>query len=95
MEGRPLLGRREKGSVIVIERGLGHQLERHVHLDYPPEGVVCTMNIPVPGSQMDSLLAGRGLLVVEDETMVLMMIESMLDDLGCRNVTSVGTVEKG
>lgn len=26
--------------------------------------------------------------------MVLMMIESMLDDLGCRDVTSVGTVEK-
>jgi len=34
---------------IVIERTLGHELSGDVHLDYPPEGVVCTMNIPIPG----------------------------------------------
>ncbi|MBC8128796.1 MAG: PAS domain-containing protein [Rhizobiaceae bacterium] len=34
---------------MVIERTLGHELGGEVHLDYPPEGVVCTMNIPIPG----------------------------------------------
>ncbi|MBC8128795.1 MAG: response regulator [Rhizobiaceae bacterium] len=43
---------------------------------------------------MNSLLAGRRILVVEDETMILMMIEDMLDELGCRDVRSAGTVEK-
>lgn len=32
----------------VIERGLAHELEGTVQLDYPPEGVSCTINIPVP-----------------------------------------------
>lgn len=33
----------------VIERGLAHELEGTIQLDYPPEGVSCTINIPVPG----------------------------------------------
>ncbi|UXN58378.1 response regulator [Phyllobacterium zundukense] len=37
---------------------------------------------------MDKLLAGRRILVVEDEVLVLMMIEDMLADLGCRSVTT-------
>jgi PAS domain S-box-containing protein len=32
----------------VIERGLSHELEGSTHLDYEPEGVVCTINIPAP-----------------------------------------------
>ena len=32
----------------VLERGLAHELEGTVHLDYPLDGVVCTMNIPAP-----------------------------------------------
>jgi PAS domain S-box-containing protein len=32
----------------VIERGLALELEGAVHLDYRPEGVVCTINFPVP-----------------------------------------------
>ena len=32
----------------VIERGLAHELEGAVHLDYRPEGLVCTMDIPLP-----------------------------------------------
>ncbi len=40
---------------------------------------------------MDNLLAGRRVLVVEDETLILMMIEAMLQDLGCESVTSAGT----
>ena len=32
----------------VIERGLAHELDGSVQLDYLPEGVVCTMNIPAP-----------------------------------------------
>lgn len=32
----------------VLERGLAHELEGLVHLDYRVEGVVCTIEIPVP-----------------------------------------------
>ncbi|MDQ0466761.1 CheY-like chemotaxis protein [Caulobacter ginsengisoli] len=40
-------------------------------------------------------LNGLRLLVVEDETMLAMMIESMLDDLGCVVVDVAGTVARG
>lgn len=43
---------------------------------------------------MDRLLAGRRVLVVEDEMMVLMMIEDMLADLGCEAVTVAATVDE-
>jgi len=32
----------------VIERGLAHELEGTVDLDYRPDGVVCTIDIPLP-----------------------------------------------
>jgi PAS domain S-box-containing protein len=32
----------------VIERGLAHELEGTAHLDYRPDGVVCTIDIPAP-----------------------------------------------
>jgi two-component sensor histidine kinase len=32
----------------MIERGLAHQLEGAVDIDYRPNGVVCTINIPAP-----------------------------------------------
>jgi len=40
---------------------------------------------------MDKLLAGRKVLVVEDEMLVLLMIQDMLADLGCDAVTSAAT----
>src|SRR5665213_2757687 len=40
------------------------------------------------------LLAGRRILVVEDEMLVLMMAEDMLADLGCEAVTSAATVNQ-
>ena len=43
---------------------------------------------------MDKLLSGRRGLVVEDEMLVVMMIEDMLADLGCKSVTSTATVDK-
>src|SRR4030095_3410107 len=43
---------------------------------------------------MDKLLSGRRVLVVEDEMLVLMMIEDMLADLGCKSVTSAATIDK-
>lgn len=43
---------------------------------------------------MNRLLSGRRILVVEDESLILMMIESMLADLGCKSVTAASTVEK-
>jgi len=32
----------------VIERGLAHELQGITHLDYRPDGLICTMNIPAP-----------------------------------------------
>jgi PAS domain S-box-containing protein len=37
----------------VVERGLAHELGGTVHLDYRPDGVVCTINIPAPRSAHD------------------------------------------
>ncbi|MDP3853059.1 response regulator [Phenylobacterium sp.] len=44
---------------------------------------------------MGSALAGLRLLVVEDEAMVALMIETMLSDLGCVVVDVAGTVSRG
>ena len=43
---------------------------------------------------MNKLLSGRRILVVEDEMLILMMIESMLADLGCDSVTAAATVDQ-
>jgi CheY-like chemotaxis protein len=43
---------------------------------------------------MDKLLSGRRVLVIEDEMLVLIMIEDMLADLGCKSVISAATVDK-
>lgn len=43
---------------------------------------------------MDKLLSGRRVLVVEDEMMVLMNIELMLGDLGCKDVSAAATVNQ-
>ncbi len=37
----------------VLERGLTHELEGTVHLDYRPDGLVCTMDIPLPKGTRD------------------------------------------
>lgn len=59
-EGRLLLHWREKGGPPVtpparkgfgsqvIERGLAHELEGKVRLDYQAEGLICTIDIPAP-----------------------------------------------
>jgi CheY-like chemotaxis protein len=41
---------------------------------------------------LDDLLSEHRVLVVEDEMMVLMSIENMLSELGCRSVTAAATV---
>lgn len=43
---------------------------------------------------MDDLLSGRRVLVVEDEMLVLLMIEDMLADLGCKSVSAAATIDK-
>ena len=48
-DGPPVTPPSRKGfGSRVLERGLAHELEGTVHLDYRPSGVVCTMNIPAP-----------------------------------------------
>lgn len=41
---------------------------------------------------MDKILAGRSVLVVEDEMVILMMLEDMLADLGCTSVVTAASV---
>ena len=43
---------------------------------------------------MSDLLSGRRILVVEDEMLIVLMIEGILEDHGCRSVTSAATVTK-
>jgi len=43
---------------------------------------------------VDNVLSGRRVLVVEDEMLILIMIEDMLADLGCKSVTSATTIDK-
>ena len=44
---------------------------------------------------MTASLAGLRVLVVEDETLVALMVEDMLSDLGCVVVDIAGTVQRG
>ncbi len=47
--GPPVAQTRSKGfGSWVIERGLAHELGGRVTLEYPPEGVECTIDIPAP-----------------------------------------------
>lgn len=43
---------------------------------------------------MDNFLAGRRVLLVEDEMMILLMVEDILADFGCESITTAATVEK-
>ncbi len=37
----------------VIEQGLAHELDGKIKLDYPPQGIVCTIDIPAPQAVLD------------------------------------------
>lgn len=43
---------------------------------------------------MHNLLARRCVLVVEDEMLILMMIEDMLCDLGCRSIVTAASTQQ-
>ncbi|MGZ5894712.1 MAG: HWE histidine kinase domain-containing protein [Xanthobacteraceae bacterium] len=48
-DGPPVTAPSRKGfGSRVIERGLTHELEGTAYLDYQPDGVVCTMTLPIP-----------------------------------------------
>lgn len=44
---------------------------------------------------MTQTLTGRRVLVVEDESLVAMLLETILEDMGCTPVGPVATVEEG
>jgi PAS domain S-box-containing protein len=53
-DGPPVAPPAHKGfGSRVIERGLAHELESTIHLDYRPDGLVCTMDIPLPRGTRD------------------------------------------
>jgi two-component sensor histidine kinase len=53
-DGPPVTPPAHKGfGSRVIERGLAHELEGTIHLDYRPDGLVCTMDIPLPTGTRD------------------------------------------
>ena len=48
-DGPPVTPPSRKGfGSRVIERGLAHELQGEVHLDYRLSGVVCTIDVPAP-----------------------------------------------
>jgi PAS domain S-box-containing protein len=52
--GPPVLPPSRKGfGSRVIERGLAHELEGMVALDYPTDGVICTVDFPAPNGARD------------------------------------------
>ena len=44
---------------------------------------------------MTQMLTGRRVLVVEDESLVAMLLETILEDMGCTPVGPAGTIEDG
>lgn len=44
---------------------------------------------------MTEMLSGRRVLVVEDESLVAMLLETILEDMGCTPVGPAATVEDG
>ncbi|MCS6758833.1 MAG: hypothetical protein MO852_07215 [Candidatus Devosia euplotis] len=42
---------------------------------------------------MNKLMAGRSILAVEDEMLILMMIQMMLEELGCDTITAAASVD--
>ena len=53
-DGPPVTPPSHKGfGSSVIERGLAHELQGTAHLDYRPDGLVCTINIPAPPGALD------------------------------------------
>jgi two-component sensor histidine kinase len=53
-DGSPVTPATRKGfGSRVIERGLPHELQGTVNLDYRVDGVVCTINIPAPRGPRD------------------------------------------
>jgi PAS domain S-box-containing protein len=53
-DGPPVTPPAHKGfGSRVIERGLAHELESTIHLDYRLDGLVCTMDIPLPRGTRD------------------------------------------
>ncbi|MDO9588413.1 MAG: response regulator [Brevundimonas sp.] len=44
---------------------------------------------------MSQALSGRRVLVVEDESLVAMLLETILEDMGCTPVGPASTVEEG
>ena len=52
--GPPVLKPDRKGfGSRVIEQGLAHELAGKIKLDYHPEGVVCTIDVPAPRAVLD------------------------------------------
>ncbi len=53
-DGPPVAPPSQKGfGSNVIERGLAHELQGKVHLDYRPDGLICAMNFPAPRGALD------------------------------------------
>src|SRR5260370_36703234 len=50
------------------------------------------MESPVPDRDQASRFAGVGVLIIEDETLIALLLEDMLTDLGCSILGSASTV---
>ena len=51
-----------------------------------------SVNIPVSGSESETLLRGKTVMLVEDEKMVTVLLEDMLEALGCTDIRCASCV---
>ena len=88
--------RRGFGSRL-LERSLASDLDGEVQLAFEPSGIVCVIDAPLAkdrDSAPMSTLAGKRVLVIEDEAIIAAMIEDMLTELGAVVVGPAGTLAK-
>jgi len=81
-------GSLQQSSVIRQE---SHEMEGH---DQAVASGRCGRHDGQVRVAMNGMLAGRRVLVVEDEMLILMDIEGMLTDLGCESVTAAATIDQ-
>ena len=71
---------------MLLERTLALDLDGEVSTEFRPEGLLCTIEAPMPRPQQRhmSALAGRRILVVEDEALLAVMVAEISSRAGER-----------
>ncbi|WP_349367415.1 HWE histidine kinase domain-containing protein [Salinarimonas sp.] len=97
----------------LLERSVAYEIDGRVTLDFAPEGLTCTAEIPVEqlvrepddrdapdaaspsaGEAARAAIAGRRVLVVEDQALIAMEVQDELEAAGLSVVGPVGRLDK-